>query len=248
MYKLQRRDELDRQIEQLALLPSLAPMVGRLQCFRGISLHSAMVLATEIVDWRRFERPRSWRAISASSRARTRAATERGWLDHQSGNTHCRMCLSRRRELSPPPADERRSETAAADNRRRSSRMRGKRSSGCISVRAPERSKAVADRRRRGGRELVGFLWAVMQDLDRRRMSVPVVSGVWRRGSMSSTLDALCGPCRQPSRNPEPTMSQLPTNPILARCRRESVIGAYQQIHRDAASRPRRSTTILACS
>ncbi|HSU96217.1 MAG TPA: transposase, partial [Gemmatimonadaceae bacterium] len=32
-------------------------MVGRLQCFRGISLHSAMVLATEIVDWRRFERP-----------------------------------------------------------------------------------------------------------------------------------------------------------------------------------------------
>ncbi|MDQ6737004.1 MAG: transposase [Gemmatimonadota bacterium] len=57
MYKLQRRDELDRQIEQLALLPALAPMVGRLQCFRGISLHSAMVLATEIVDWRRFERP-----------------------------------------------------------------------------------------------------------------------------------------------------------------------------------------------
>lgn len=32
MYKLQRRDELDRQIEQLALLPSLAPMVDRLQC------------------------------------------------------------------------------------------------------------------------------------------------------------------------------------------------------------------------
>ena len=33
-------------------------MVGRLQCFRGISLHSAMVLATEIIDWRRFEHPR----------------------------------------------------------------------------------------------------------------------------------------------------------------------------------------------
>lgn len=58
LYKLQRREELDRQIEQLALLPSLAPMVGRLQCFRVISLHSAMVLATEIVDWRRFEHPR----------------------------------------------------------------------------------------------------------------------------------------------------------------------------------------------
>ena len=57
VYKLQRRDELDRQIEQLALLPALAPMVARLQCFRGISLHSAMVLATEIVDWHRFARP-----------------------------------------------------------------------------------------------------------------------------------------------------------------------------------------------
>ena len=56
MYKLQRREELDRQIEQLAELPTLAPMVRQLQCFRGISLHSAMVLATEIVDWRRFER------------------------------------------------------------------------------------------------------------------------------------------------------------------------------------------------
>ncbi|CAN5902277.1 hypothetical protein BH11GEM1_BH11GEM1_12240 [soil metagenome] len=57
-YKLQRREELDRQIEQLALLPSLAPMVQTLQCFRGISFHSAMVLATEIGDWRRFEYPR----------------------------------------------------------------------------------------------------------------------------------------------------------------------------------------------
>ncbi|HEX2722081.1 MAG TPA: transposase [Gemmatimonadaceae bacterium] len=57
LYKLDRREELDRQIEQLALLPHIAPMVERLQCFRGISLYSAMVLATEIVDWRRFERP-----------------------------------------------------------------------------------------------------------------------------------------------------------------------------------------------
>ena len=47
-YKLQRREELDRQIEKLALTPSLAPVVQRLQCFRGISVHAAMVLATEL--------------------------------------------------------------------------------------------------------------------------------------------------------------------------------------------------------
>jgi hypothetical protein len=37
-YKLQRRDELDREIERLAELPTIAPMVQRLQCFRGIAL------------------------------------------------------------------------------------------------------------------------------------------------------------------------------------------------------------------
>src|SRR4051812_22685431 len=56
-YKLRRRDELDREIERLAELPVLAPAVRRLQCFRGIALQGAMVLATEIVDWRRFARP-----------------------------------------------------------------------------------------------------------------------------------------------------------------------------------------------
>jgi transposase len=43
-YKLQRRDDLDREIERLAELPTLAPMVQRLQCFRGIALQGAMVL------------------------------------------------------------------------------------------------------------------------------------------------------------------------------------------------------------
>src|SRR5437762_14149098 len=37
MYKLQRREELDREIERLAELPTLAPMVRQLQCFRGFS-------------------------------------------------------------------------------------------------------------------------------------------------------------------------------------------------------------------
>ena len=56
-YKIGRRDELDREIVTLALLPAFATAVAWLQCFRGFQLHAAMVLATEIVDWRRFERP-----------------------------------------------------------------------------------------------------------------------------------------------------------------------------------------------
>ncbi|HVY88433.1 MAG TPA: IS110 family transposase, partial [Hyphomonadaceae bacterium] len=57
-YKLARRAALDTEIAALALTPALAGAVQRLQCFRGIERHAAMVLATEIGDWRRFEHPR----------------------------------------------------------------------------------------------------------------------------------------------------------------------------------------------
>ena len=70
-------------------------MVQRLQCFRGISVHSAMVLATEIVDWRRFEpRERNWRAISGScSREDSSGDRHRLGSITKAGNSHCRHVL-----------------------------------------------------------------------------------------------------------------------------------------------------------
>ena len=56
-YKLDRREELERQIEALALEPSYKEPVGRLCCLKGISTQAAMVLVTEIRDFRRFEHP-----------------------------------------------------------------------------------------------------------------------------------------------------------------------------------------------
>ena len=47
-YKVDRRDELDRRIEALALEPSYREAVGRLCCLKGISTQAAMVLVTEI--------------------------------------------------------------------------------------------------------------------------------------------------------------------------------------------------------
>jgi transposase len=169
MYKLQRRDELDRQIEQLALLPTLAPLVGRLQCFRGISLHSAMVLATEIVDWRRFERPAQLacylglvsREDSSGDRTRLGSITK-------AGNTHCRHVLVqaawsyrhrpqtsmdlKRRQAGQPPAVITHAWKAQQ--------------------RLHQRFVHLSDRKRPQiavvavARELVGFLWAVMRDLE----------------------------------------------------------------------------------
>ena len=56
-YKIGRRDDLDRQIEEVAFSDAYRSQVQRLACFRGISTLSAMTLISEIGDWRRFERP-----------------------------------------------------------------------------------------------------------------------------------------------------------------------------------------------
>jgi len=94
MYRLQRREELDRQIERLAELPTLAPMVKQLQCVRGISVHAAMVLATEIVDWRRFERPAQLACyLGLVSREDSSGTRQRLGSITKAGNSHCRHVL-----------------------------------------------------------------------------------------------------------------------------------------------------------
>jgi transposase len=169
LYKLQRRDELDRQIEELALLPALAPMVSRLQCFRGISLHSAMVLATEIVDWRRFERPAQLacylglisREDSSGDRVRLGSITK-------AGNTHCRHVL-----VQAAWSYRHRPQTSVDLKRRQHGQPPAVITHAWkAQQRLHQRFTYLSDRKRPQiavvavARELVGFLWAVMRDLD----------------------------------------------------------------------------------
>ena len=174
-YKLQRRDELDRQIEQLAHEPALAAAVGRLQCFRGISLHAAMVLATEIVDWRRFERPGQLAAyLGLVAREYSTGDRQRKGSITKAGNSHCRHVLVqaawtyhyrphlsveiKRRQQGQPPAVVVHAWKAQHRLHQRYPHL-AYRTQPQIAV------VAVA-------RELVGFLWAVMRDL----ASVPVTT------------------------------------------------------------------------
>lgn len=167
-YKLQRRDELDRQIEQLAQLPTLAPAVARLQCFRGIGLRAAMVLATEIGDWRRFERPGQLAAyLGLVCREDSSGPRERKGSITKAGNSHCRHVLVqaawcyhyrphlsveiRRRQQGQPPAVIAHAWKAQQRLHQRY-QHRAYRKLPQIAV------VAVA-------RELVGFLWAVMRDV-----------------------------------------------------------------------------------
>jgi transposase len=167
-YKLQRRDDLDREIERLADLPTLAPMVKRLQCFRGIALQGAMVLATEIVDWRRFRRPTQLAAyLGLVSREDSSGDRERKGSITKAGNSHCRHVLVqaawsyhyrpaisvdlKRRQAGQPPS-------VIAHSWKAQQRLHQRYTH--LSFRKQPQIAVVAV-----ARELVGFLWAAMQDL-----------------------------------------------------------------------------------
>jgi len=93
-YTLSRRDALDAHIETLALQPAYAPAVTALPCFRGLQVHGAMVLATELVDWRRFASPRQLMAyLGFVPREHSSGTRERRGSITKAGNSHCRHVL-----------------------------------------------------------------------------------------------------------------------------------------------------------
>jgi transposase len=167
-YKLARREDLDREIERLAELPGIKPAVGQLQCFRGIGLHSAMVLATEIGDWRRFERAGQLAAyLGLVARESSSGSTERRGSITKAGNRFCRHVLVeaawhyhyrpnlsdaiKKRQVGQPPSVVAHSWKAQQRLHKRFKHL---------AYRKDRRIAVVAV-----ARELVGFLWAVMQDL-----------------------------------------------------------------------------------
>jgi len=168
-YELQRREELDRKIEELALTPSLAPVVQRLQCFRGISVHAAMVLATELVDWRRFGNPGQLAAyLGLVPTEHSSGDRERRGSITKAGNSHCRHVLVqaawsyrhapsvgaqlKARQQGQPVSVIAHSWKAQHRLHKRFMHLSYRKQSQIAVV-------AVA-------RELVGFLWSVMQDMN----------------------------------------------------------------------------------
>lgn len=168
-YKISRREDLDQQIETIAFGATFKRAVERLCCFRGVSTIAAMTLLTEIGDWRRFERPGQLMAYLGLVPS-----------EHSSGERHVRGPItkagnSRCRHVLVQAAWSYRSRpTVGAELKRR---QQGKPPEvvahawkaqhhlhsvfGRIAARKSSRIAVVAV-----ARELVGFLWAVMQDLE----------------------------------------------------------------------------------
>ena len=168
LYKLQRRDDLDREIVRLAELPTLKPAVQALQFFRGISVQSAMVLATEISDWRRFARP-SQLASYVGLVMRESSSGERQRLGSitKAGNSHCRHVLVQAawsyRHRPATSADLKRRQTGQAPAviaHAWKAQHRLHQRFNHLSYRKRPQIAVVAV-----ARELIGFLWAVMQEV-----------------------------------------------------------------------------------
>jgi len=168
-YKISRREDLDAQIERLAFSSAYKPAVERLRCFRGINTLAAMTLITEIGDWRRFERPGQLMAYLGlvPSEHSSGNREHRGPIT-KAGNSRCRHVLVqaawtyrhrpvvgselKARQRGQPPEVVGHAWKAQHHLHKLYHRIAIRKCSGIAAV-------AVA-------RELVGFLWAVMQELE----------------------------------------------------------------------------------
>ena len=168
-YKLQRRDELDARIQALALTPRYKPVVDRLGCFRGFKTQAAMVLATELGDVRRFESPRQLMAYvglvpgeySSGDRRRVGGITK-------AGNARVRHILiqvawhyRKRPAVGAPLRRRQRGQDPDVIRHAWKCQHRLYTLFHRLAARKPNQVAATAV-----ARELVGFLWAVLREID----------------------------------------------------------------------------------
>jgi transposase len=89
-----RLSYLDGQIEQIAALPLYAPAVKRLRALKGIQTLTAMLLIAEITDFRRFSTPRALMAFLGLIPSENSSGDKRkdGAIT-KAGNPRCRTAL-----------------------------------------------------------------------------------------------------------------------------------------------------------
>lgn len=168
-FKIGRRDELDRWIEEQALKPYYQERVAALKCFRGVDTHGAMVLASEIGDFRRFGKPEALMSYlglipsedSSGDRHRRGSITK-------AGNSHCRHVLVQAAwSYCRPPVVG-----AALKQRQQGASASIVAHSWKAQHRLHKVWKRISARRGKNiavvavARELVGFIWAVMREVD----------------------------------------------------------------------------------
>lgn len=90
---LARRDRLDRQIQELALTSSFAPVVTNLCCLRGVATLTGFALAVEVGDWTRFTGSSIGAFLGLTPSEHSSGSTRRQGGITKAGNTHARRLL-----------------------------------------------------------------------------------------------------------------------------------------------------------
>ncbi len=168
-YKLQRREDLDRRIEALAQTPRYKPAVDRICTFRGFKTQAAMVLATEIGDVRRFESPRQLMAYlglvpsesSSGDRRRLGGITKAGNARVRHVLVQAAWHYRRRPAVGPALAKRQLGQDPAVIAHSWKCQHRLYKLYHRLAEKKPKQVAATAV-----AREMVGFLWAVLRDLD----------------------------------------------------------------------------------
>jgi transposase len=165
-YHLYRLQELDRKVEAIAQSQAFKSSVGVLCCLRGIGVLTAMVLLTEIIDFRRFGRAGQLMSyVGLVSSQHSSGNVVRMGPITKTGNRRCRAALIESAwHYRHKPALGVRLKNAL---RNQSAEM------GLISWKAQQRlyKKYWNVANRKGNqkavvavaRELTGFVWAIMQ-------------------------------------------------------------------------------------
>jgi len=168
-YKLQRRDDLDRRIEELALTPRFKPLVDRICCFRGFKTQSAMVIATELGDLRRFESPRQLMAYlglvpredSSGERRRLGSITKAGNARVRHVLVQAAWNYRRRPAIGKALKLRQQGQDLAVIAHAWKCQHRLYKLFHRLAEHKPRQVAATAV-----AREMIGFLWAVLKDLD----------------------------------------------------------------------------------
>lgn len=93
-YLESRVQSLDKEIENIAKTETYAPSVTKLRAFKGIGTLTAMLLISEITDFRRFPSPRALMAfLGLVPSENSSGETQRGGPITKAGNTRCRKQL-----------------------------------------------------------------------------------------------------------------------------------------------------------
>ena len=166
-YMESRVGHLDKEIEKIAATEIYKPSVKKLRAFKGIGTLTAMLIISEITDFRRFASPRALMAfLGLIPSDNSSGQTQRGGPITKAGNSRCRKQLiesvqhyARKPHISKQMQDDLSQVDSQSANIATNCMQRLHKRYWALLIKGKIRPVALTAI----AREFVGFIWAMMQ-------------------------------------------------------------------------------------